>query len=127
MDPVTAKRYKFALRREFTQRKKWKATQLRDACAKLDFSAAKWQLLTEMQPYVITVDDSLAWMVTMSMGAVMPDGGREDAYQMELQIIARSTQPCVEVFAAGDSLAAMAGDRTGSQGSFVRLQHVQIP
>ena len=52
MDPVAARRYKFAARREFSQRKKWKAAHVRDPCAKQDFSAAKWRVSMEIQPYL---------------------------------------------------------------------------
>jgi hypothetical protein len=88
VDPVAAKRYKFAARREFSQRKKWKAAQVRDPRAKRDFSAAKRRVLMEMQPYVITVDDSLA--STATMPTAVPEGGGEDGYRTVLEIIARS-------------------------------------
>ena len=80
MDPVAAKRYKFAARRKFNQRKKWKAAQVRDPCAKRDFSAAKRRVSMEMQPYVITVDDSLASTATMPTAAAVPEGGGENGY-----------------------------------------------
>ena len=75
--------------------KKWKAAQVRDSCAIRDFSAAKRRISMEMQPYVITVDDSLASTATMPMTAAVPEGGGEDGYRMVLEIIARSTQPCI--------------------------------
>ena len=119
MDPVAAKRYKFAARREFSQRKKWKAAQVRDPRAKRDFSAAKRRVSMEMQPYVITVDDSLASTATMPTAAAVPEGGGEDGYRTVLEIIARSTQPCIGIYVAGDSLAPTAGGR------WWRLQHGQ--
>jgi hypothetical protein len=85
-----------------------------DACAKRDFSAAKRRVSMEKQPYVITVDDSLASTV-----AAVPEGGGEDGYRTVLEIIARSTQPCIGIYVAGDSLAPTAGGR------WWRLQHGQ--
>ena len=78
---------------------------MRDLCAKRDFSAAKRVVSVEMQPYVITVDDILASMVTMPMAAAVPEGGGEDGYRTVLEIIARSTQPCIAIYVAGHSLA----------------------
>jgi len=48
LDCVVAKCCKFTARREFSQRKKWKAPQLWDACAKWDFSVAKRRVSLEM-------------------------------------------------------------------------------
>ena len=69
----------------------------------------------EKQPYVITVDDSLASAATMPTAAAVPEGGGEDGYRTE--IIARSRQPYIGVYVIGDSLAPTAGGRTGSRGS----------
>ena len=104
---------------EFSQRKKWKAAQVRDPCAKRDFSVAKRRVSMEMQPYVITVDDSLASAATMPTAAAVPEGGGEDGYRTVLDSIACSTQPCIGVYVAGDSLAPTAGGRTGRRGSLV--------
>ena len=89
---------------------------MRDPCAKRDFSVAKRRVSMEMQPYVITVDDSLASTATM---AAVPEGGGEDGYRTVLDSIACSTQPCIGVYVAGDSLAPTAGGRTGRRGSLV--------
>ena len=104
---------------EFSQRKKWKAAQVRDPCAKRDFSVAKRRVSMEMQPYVITVDDSLASTATMPTAAAVPEGGGKDGYRTVLDSIACSTQPCIGVYVAGDSLAPTAGGRTGRRGSLV--------
>ena len=76
LHPVAAKPYKFAASRQFSQRNKWKAAQLRDGCAKPDVSAQKRRVSMEMQPYVITVDDSLASTATMPTAAAVPEGRR---------------------------------------------------
>ena len=91
---------------------------MRDPCAKRDFSVAKRRVSMEMQPYVITVgvDDSLASTATMP---AVPEGGGEDGYRTVLDSIACSTQPCIGVYVAGDSLAPTAGGRTGRRGSLV--------
>ena len=88
-------------------------------CMKRDFSAAKRRVSMEMQLYVITVDDSLASTATMPTAAVVPEGGGEDGYRMVLEIIARSTQPCIGIYVAGDSLGPTVGGR------WWRLQHGQ--
>ena len=64
---------------------------MRGACAKPDFSAAKRRVLTEMQPYVITVDDSLGSTATTPTAAAVSEGGGEDGYRTVLEIIACST------------------------------------
>ena len=63
----------------------------------------------EMQPYVITVDDSLA--ATMPTAAAVPEGGGEDGYRTVLEIIASCTQPCIGIYVAVNSLAPTAGGR----------------
>ena len=80
---------------------------------------AKRRVSMEMQPYVITVDDSLASTATMPTAAAVPEGGGEDGYRTVLDSIACSTQPCIGVYVAGDSLAPTAGGRTGRRGSLV--------
>ena len=44
------------------------------------FQRQKRRVSMEMQPYVITVDDSLASTATMPTAAVVPEGGGEDGY-----------------------------------------------
>ena len=65
---------------------------------------------------VITIDGSLALTA-----AIVSEGGREDGYRTVLEIIARSTLPCIGVFDTGDSLALTAGGRMGSWGYLVVL------
>ena len=86
---------------------------------KWDFSPAKQRVSMEMQPYVITVDDSFVSTATMPTAAVVPEGGGKDGYRMVLQSVARSTQPCIGIHVAGDSLAPMAGGQRGSRESLV--------
>ena len=69
----------------------------------------------EMQPYVITVHNSLATTATMPTAAVVPECGGEDGYRTVLQIVACSTQSCIGIYVAGDSLVPMAGGRTRSR------------
>ena len=76
---------------------------MQDPRAKRDFSAAKRCVSMEMQP----------------TAAAVPEGGGEDGYRTVLEIIARSTQPCIGIYVAGDSLAPTAGGR------WWRLQHGQ--
>ena len=52
-------------------------------------------------------------------GGAVPEGGGEDGYRTVLDRIACSTQPCIGVYVAGDSLAPTAGGRTGRRGSLV--------
>ena len=52
----------------------------------------------EMQPHIITVDDSLALTVTMPTAAAVPEGGGEDGYRTMLEIIACSMQQCIGVY-----------------------------
>ena len=80
---------------------------------------AKRRVSMEMQPYVITVDDSLASTATMPTAAAVPEGGGEDGYRTVLDSIPCSTQPCIGVYVAGDSIAPTAGGRTGRRGSLV--------
>ena len=79
----------------------------------------KRRVSMEMQPYVITVDDNLASTATMPTAAAVPEAGGEDGYRTVLDSIACSTQPCIGVYVAGDSLAPTAGGRTGRRGSLV--------
>ena len=76
---------------------------MQDACAKWDF--LRQNGVFEKEPYIITVDANLVSTATMPTTAAGPEGGGEDGYRTVLEIIACSTRPCIEVFAADDSLA----------------------
>ena len=117
VDPVAAKRYKFAARREFSQRKKWKATQVRDPRAKRDFSAAETACF-----------DGNAAVRNHRRRQLGVDGHDADGgcgargrrgRRISNGVRDYCTQPCIGIYVAGDSLAPTAGGR------WWRLQHGQ--